>query len=87
MVGDFVKTASSRFQVTPNRARRGKGGQGCLFTKNLQQVPRYDHDIYKKCLSMYIPAIDHCHSALTNCMEWVEDDDNIVRNWKVVWQQ
>ena len=43
--------------------------------------------IYTKYLSMYIPAIDHCHSALTNYMEWVEDDDNIVRNWKVVWQQ
>ena len=82
-----MKTASSRFQVTPNRARREKEGQGCLFTKNLQKVPRYDHDIYTKYLSMFIPAIDHCHSALTNYMEWVEEDDNIVRNWKVVWQQ
>ena len=45
------------------------------------------HDIYTKNLPMYIPAFDHCHSALTNYMEWVEDDDNIVRNWKVVWQQ
>ena len=49
-----MKTASSRFQVTPNRARREKEGQGCLFTKNLQKVPRYDHDIYTKYLSMYI---------------------------------
>ena len=52
-----------------------------MFTKNLQKVPRYDHDIYTKYLSMYIPAIDHCYSALTDYIEWVEDDDNLVRKF------
>ena len=85
MVGDFVKTASSRFQVQHQTEQGGKKGgrDACLqrtYKKFLVTIM-----IYTKNLSMYILAIDHCHSALTNYMEWVEEDDNIVRNWKVVW--
>ena len=51
MVGDFVKTASSRFQVTPNRARREKGGRdACLqrtYKKFLVTIMIYIQSIFQ----------------------------------------